>query len=527
MSPPPGASRGEEPAAGSGGVARAAKPALTTTGAGGGIGVAGWTRRGAIGAMAAAGLGFALFGPRGRAGATSSGGRGVIEIDYWEKWTQHEGEAMQRIVDAFNASQSRIRVRYVVTNSIGQKARIAIAGGQPPDVIGLYSFDVPSFSEAGALLPLDALAPAAGVRLEQYKPGLAPLMTYAVAGRAERWWGVVNTAGTVAMYYRPDVFESVGLDPARPPRTIAELEAASQRLLLPADPGSKEALQRVGFLHCEPGWWNWLWPASFGGAVFEPGVAGQTAGRATIDSAASVEAYRWLQRTPRALTPQRVTALFERFRDSIFSERNGLLSGQVAMAVQGPWMANIINRFAPATRYAVCPVPTADGQGAGLSGPGVANADPAGLIDTDVLVIPRGARHPEAAMEFIAFTQRREMVWQLARAHTKINPLREGDEEFVADHPNKGIGVHNAIAASSRAFVAPATRAWPQYRDAIDTGVQRLWRLEATPEEELPVLARRGQAAIDRAFNDHRRRRGLSLGGVGLMDGAWARGGGL
>src|SRR5688572_25802143 len=83
------------------------------------------TRRGALGALGAAAAGFALFGPRGAPEKID----GRVVLDYWEKWTGHEGEAMRRIVDRFNASQSRVFVRYFAMGGIGQKAMIAIAGG--------------------------------------------------------------------------------------------------------------------------------------------------------------------------------------------------------------------------------------------------------------------------------------------------------------------------------------------------------------------------------------------------------------
>src|SRR5262245_40876872 len=35
---------------------------------------------------------------------------GKIHLQYWEKWVRFEGEAMQRVVDAFNSSQDRIVV---------------------------------------------------------------------------------------------------------------------------------------------------------------------------------------------------------------------------------------------------------------------------------------------------------------------------------------------------------------------------------------------------------------------------------
>ncbi len=449
------------------------------------------SRRAVLGALAAGGVGFALFGPRGGRARYP----GKIVLDYWEKWTQHEGAAMQRVVDAFNASQSRIHVRYIVTSAIGQKAMIAIAGGSPPDVIGLYAFDIPPYAESRAILPLDELAPRFGVTLERYKAGLRPIMTHDVSGSPERFWGIVNTAGTVAMYYRRDLLREIGRDPDQPPRTIAELDECHRLLTKVSSAGE---IERVGFLHCEPGWWNWLWPASFGGRVYDPASR-----KATIDSPACLAAYQWMQSYPRALGARRVGEFFDRFRTSIFSPRNSFMAGQVAMHVQGPWMANMIGQFGPGTDYGVCPVPTVSGTD---------EASPVGLIDTDVLVIPRGARNPEASMEFIAFTQRPDMVKQLAQDHCKINPLIEPDEEFERTHRNRGIRVHNAIASSSGAFVAPPTRAWRQYRDAVDSSVQRMWRLESEAAVELPRLNQQAQGFIDRSVDEHRRRHGLALG---------------
>src|SRR5438105_2245004 len=108
------------------------------------------TRRAALGALGVGAAAFTLFGPRG----TQTVPRGRLVLDYWEKWTRHEGDAMQGVVDAFNASQDRVFVRYLVVSDIGQKSLIAIAGRNPPDIIGLYAFNVPPYAQTQAILPL-------------------------------------------------------------------------------------------------------------------------------------------------------------------------------------------------------------------------------------------------------------------------------------------------------------------------------------------------------------------------------------
>jgi len=444
------------------------------------------TRRAAVGALAAGAAGYALFGPRG----TQQVPKGRIVLDYWEKWTRHEGDAMERVVDDYNRSQNRAFVRYLVVSDIGQKSLISIAGGSPPDIIGLYAFNVAPYAEMGAILAMDGLAPRAGLSLADYAPGVREVMRF-----GGRWWAAVNTAGSVALYYNRAAFRDAGLDPDQPPRTIAELDEFHAALLRTDERGS---LQRVGFLHREPGWWSWLWANHFGGRIYDEG-----SGLALLDSPENIRAMQWMQGYVRDLGLERIKIFSESF-GNYFTPENPFLTGKVAMIVQGPWIANLINAFKPDFDYGVAPFPTEQGY---------SPSSPVGLIDTDVLVIPRGARHPEAAMDFIAFTQRQDMTERLATAHCKPSPLAKVSERFMADHPNRGINVHYDIFRSDRAFVPPRTRVWQQFKDEFDTVVQRMWRLEVDPAEAMSRLQTRVQSLIDQATRQQRRRNGSGGGG--------------
>ncbi|MGD9689965.1 MAG: ABC transporter substrate-binding protein [Phycisphaerales bacterium] len=483
------------------------------------------TRRAAVGGLAAAGLGFALFGPRG---SRESAGRidGRVVLDYWEKWTRHEGDAMREVVRRFNESQDRLHVRYVVTADIGQKSMVAIAGGAPPDLIGLYAFNVPGYAESGALHPLDELAPKFGVTLDQYAEGVRGVMTHeppgvgvgvgvgvgtevptrrvgvhgddstravGVPGAPPRWFACVNTAGSVALYYSKAAFRDAGLDPERGPRTIAELDEFHARLIRRGrgggGGGEGGALERVGFFHPEPGWWSWIWAYHFGGSIYD-----RRRDAALADSRENVAALEWMQRYSHELGVKECQAFKESF-GNYFTPENPFLTGKVAMIVQGPWVANLMPAFAPGFEYGVCPMP-------GLE----AGGPPIGHIDTDVIVIPRGARHPEASMEFIAWTQRQDMTELLATAHCKPSPLARASDEFLANHPNRGVQVHYDIFRSPRAFLAPRTRVWQQYKDEFDTHVQRLWRHEASPGEAMARMQARAQGFITRAADQRERR---------------------
>lgn len=448
-----------------------------------------YSRRAVVGTLAGAALGFALFGPRPRRRTED----GRVVLDYWEKWTGHEGEAMRRIVDRFNASQDRLVVRYFAMAGIGQKALIAIAGGAPPDIIGLWNFSIPAYAEAGALVPLDEMAASHGLRRERYAAAIWPLLTH-----RGRLWGMVNTCGTVALFYNKALFRAAGLDPERPPRTIAELDEYNARLTVRSG-GKTGAIERVGFIHTEPGWWSWPWGYPFGGTLYD---AGQD--RAMAGEAANVRGYEWVQSYPRAYGAKDLIE-FQSGLGFYGTAQHPFLEGKVAMTNQGPWLANNIVEYKPDLDYGVAPFPVE----ASIHD----ESRPIGLIDSDVLVIPRGASHPEASFEFIAFTQRPENIEELSLAHCKNSPLREVSARFMADHPHRDIAVHARIADSPRAFVFPRTRTWPEYEKDFNSAMQRMWRLDQGAAETLGELERRAQSRLDLAA-DRRRRRGALAGGA-------------
>lgn len=465
----------------------------------------GVTRRAVLGAMGAAAAGFVAFGPRG---GGDDAAKGATVIDYWEKWTGHEGKAMQQVVDEFNASQRDVFVRYFVTGNIGQKALIAIAGGTPPDLVGLWNFNVPAYAESGAILRLDEMAAKEGMSLDQYRRGVQQVMTVGgvKSGDPRRWYGVVNTAGTLAMYYNKKLFAEAGLDPERPPRTIEELESAHAKLTKRDESGR---IVQTGFLHGEPGWWSWLWGYHFGASVFD-----EAAEKVTIDRPEHRAAYEWMQRTVRGFRPlsepgqepatdKQAAEALESFRQGFGNyntPQNAFLAGKVAMEIQGPWLANMVEEFAPGLDYGVAPMPCAAGV--------YDEKNPVALVDTDVLCIPRGAKHPEAAMKFVAFTQRPEITERLALAHCKICPLVKVSDGFFKAHKNRGLAVHNALADSARAFVVPKTRAWPEIKDDFDSTVQKMWRLEVEAGNALKGVQERAQGYLERAVDQRTRRYG-------------------
>jgi multiple sugar transport system substrate-binding protein len=186
-----------------------------------------FTRRVLLAGALAAGLGGCARGPDGGA----KGSR--VVVNYWEKWSGFEADSMQQVVDDFNGSQDRIEVRFLSVSQVDIKLLLATSSGHPPDVAGLWSDNIPDFSEKGALTPLDAGLAKAGIGAERYIP-----LFWEMCRHRGFTWGLPTTPGCVALFYNKKLFRAAGLDPERPPRTFSEFESMSRRLtLVEVEPG--------------------------------------------------------------------------------------------------------------------------------------------------------------------------------------------------------------------------------------------------------------------------------------------------
>lgn len=391
-----------------------------------------------------------------------------LHIAYWEKWGSFERDACQAMVDAFNRSQNEIFVHYVNTSQVDRKAMLAIVGGSPPEVVGLWATNVPSFAEAGALMALDDFMAASDLKKERYIPNYLKLGTY--RGKV---FALPTTPASVALYYNKEHFRrkadglrAAGLDPERPPRTTVELDRYAEVLNI-FDAEGRPVI--MGFLPTEPGWFNWTWGFYFGGALFDP-----ERGLITADAPGNVEALLWTKRYAERYGRERLLQFRSGF-GNFDSPQNAFIDGRVSMEMQGVWFSNFIRRHRPHMDFGVAPFPTA---------PGVPG--PVSLVDCDVIAIPRGCPHPEAAWRFVEFSQR-EGLAIICRLQGKHMPIRNPPPDFREGHPNLELEVFEKVAASPHAFIQPRIRAWLEYQHELGKAFEHIWNWPP-PEEELAGL---------------------------------------
>lgn len=429
-----------------------------------------------------------------------------VVIEYWEKWSGPEGERMRQLVGEFNDTIGKdkgIYVRFLSISNVDRKTLLATAAGVPPDVAGLWDRQLAQYAAIGAVEPLDDLAREYGIGPDTYKPVYWKGIHY--EGRLS---ALVSAGWVIGLHYNKNAFRQAGLDPEKPPRTVAELDAMSARLDLKDGTGR---LIRAGHLPTEPGWYINQAPIWFGGQLFDP-----KAGRFTLTEPASVRAFAWIQDYSRRLGPQVIEEFQSGQPEGVDVARNPFITGAVVMEQQGPWMANYIRRYRPGPLPGGAAPPDGDGDGLpeirAIDDWGAAPfpaADPsledAAYAGFDVLVIPKGARHKREAFELMAFLSRREQVERLAKAHCKNSPLRKVSADFLNNHPNPHIAVFERLAASPNAHSAPNIPTWPEANEDLHAMVQRIVSMRAengqTPEAALEQALRETQARVQSTYD--------------------------
>jgi ABC-type glycerol-3-phosphate transport system substrate-binding protein len=398
---------------------------------------------------------------------------GPVTLTYWEKWNGFEGDAVRRVVEDYNNSQNRIFVKLVTVSSIEKKLLVATAGGDPPDISGLYSRNVQVYAEKGALTPLDgwfgkyAIHPGDFIPIYLRECGLRG-GTYAlpIAGM------------TLALHYNKDLFKAAGLDPDRPPRTVPELAEDAEKLTLRVKDGN---YTQLGFIPTEPGWWNWSWIYYLGGDLYDYKTHSITA-----DTPANLAALAWFAEYSQKYGVDRL----EKFQGAVgpfASPQNAFLSGKLGMILQGVWMPTFIRHFNPHLHYGVVPFPAFS--------PKVHDVT---LTESDVLVIPRGSPHPEEAMEFLAYMVSPKAQEQLNLLQGKFPMLRKPSADFWRKNQNPFLKVFRGLADSPCAFTAPRMGVFAEYFDEANSAFDQAWLHQKPPQQVLSDLQERMRKVWER-----------------------------
>jgi multiple sugar transport system substrate-binding protein len=151
-----------------------------------------------------------------KAATTSCASSG--ELSMWERSGGNKG-MVDALVEAWNQKNPncKIKLTYIPHTEMVGKIAQGIASGEVPDLMGMDLIYAPQFEKAQQLVDITD-------RIKDWpelKTASKGHMT--VATFEEKLYGVPLYADVSALFYNKDLFERAGLDPNKPPTSLAEL----------------------------------------------------------------------------------------------------------------------------------------------------------------------------------------------------------------------------------------------------------------------------------------------------------------
>lgn len=143
----------------------------------------------------------------------------VIEIEYWQYNFGARVDAMNMLIEQFEAENPGIKIIHnsdIPYDNYRDEIAASAPAGVGPDVVTLFYGWIPAFVDAGYLVPLPEEAFSEEFILETFSPMVAN------AKFEGEYYAVPTAVRSLALFWNKDLFEAAGLDPEVPPTTLDE-----------------------------------------------------------------------------------------------------------------------------------------------------------------------------------------------------------------------------------------------------------------------------------------------------------------
>lgn len=355
-----------------------------------------------------------------------------IQLNYWYPWGGDSEKWDLNRIASFESLNPNVKITATYVPPDGGlsngKLVAAISGKNPPDVVISSSYaSAYSLAAQGALEPLDEHLKTIGFQESDVLSSFSSLMKH-----NDTTYLFPQDSNVNMLFYNVQMFIDAGLDPDNPPTTIEELDAAAEKLTQV----NGNQIDRLGFIPwIDAGEDAFLWGWVFGADFLKEN------GDIYLQDPKLEKMFTWMNSYAKKYNPEKIKSYTSGFGGA-FSPDHPFFTGKVAMTINGNWFANALNIYAPDIEYRVAVIPHPEG--------GRENAT---TFDTNVFMIPKGAKNVEAALKFIQYAGQPEAlaeninVWRSISIYTKPTDVikwdAEGDEVYkvvrkISESPNSG-----------------------------------------------------------------------------------------
>src|SRR5690349_7716208 len=154
--------------------------------------------------------------------------KGTTEITFWHSTNRANEETLTKLTDQYNSSQSKVHVNLINQTTYKDTLTKYIAGlstGDLPDIVMIEDTGLQKMIDTQTVLPAASCIKADGYDTSDILPRI--LSYYSVK---KTLYPVPFNVSNPVLYYDKAAFRRAGLDPNKPPTTLDEVMADSQKL---------------------------------------------------------------------------------------------------------------------------------------------------------------------------------------------------------------------------------------------------------------------------------------------------------
>ncbi|WP_118136974.1 extracellular solute-binding protein [Oceanicella sp. SM1341] len=213
----------------------------------------------------------------------SAGSAGAVEIEYWQYIYETRVQAMDQLIEMFEAENPDITVKQVTFPYADYQTRVVAAkmAGNGPDVLQLFYGWTDRFVDGGVIQPLSKEAFPDEMIESEFFPIVSAMK------RDGNYYGLPTAVRSLALFYNKKLFEEAGID--GPPQTLEELVADGQKLAKKDDGGNfTQVGMTIDMAGQDHQWWREVLLRQFGGVPYNDDYT-----EVEYDSEAGVAATQW------------------------------------------------------------------------------------------------------------------------------------------------------------------------------------------------------------------------------------------
>ncbi len=400
----------------------------------------------------------------------------VVTLTIWSSPTHLEEKNFLVICRQFEADHPGIRIHNVGGLQETKLIR-ALVAGVPPDLIYMYNPTlVGPLAANRAIVDLNKMFAESGLREENFFPGAISQLRM-----NNNLYAMPICRDCRAFFWNKSDFRKVGIDPESPPKTWDELAKLAVKLTL------RDSSGKITQLGMQPPLDNALLFAAFGGGIYDNNKS-----LLTLNSKQNIDTLKWLVMLVDSMGGHDGVAAFQAGFGNTESAQNPLATGAIAMQIEGEYVPFYLERYSPSTDYGVGQIPSPKGS---------TTLNNMAWQDGDVLMLPEGSKHPDAAWEFMRWMQNpvQQKTYAIANRNlpTVLSLIHE--PELTNGSPGKSkLGYIMQNIASNRANTRffPTIPAARLCKDVLNNAVELAELHRKTPEQALNDAQSRVQTEL-------------------------------